>query len=268
MATELPQQVQRALDEYIGLVNGALPGLLEGLYLHGSLALGAYTPRLSDIDFIAVTGRRCTPDDIAALRAVHDTLRQRHPDLPLEGSYLQWQDLGLLENRIPPHPHIHDGVLHPSGHHDINGVTWWLLKHQGVALLGPPAEQLGIEVDWDDLLAKMRHNLNTYWASFTRSPRRMVWLLDDYGVQWAVLGVLRQLYTFRERAVTSKVGAGRYGLLHTPARWHWLIQEAIDIREGRLRSPHRLRVGRALAARTFLQMIIAACGSGARRAQG
>jgi hypothetical protein len=87
----------------------------------------------------------------------------------------------------------------------------------------------------------------------------MAWLLNDYGIQWAVLGVLRQFYTFRERAITSKVGAGMYGLLHTPQQWHRLIQEAIDFREGRARSTYRSKIVRAISARAFLQLIITAC---------
>jgi hypothetical protein len=49
--------------------------------------------------------------------------------------------------------------------------------------------------------------MNTYWARFTTDPRYIAWLLADYGIQWTVLGVLRQFYTFREHAITSKVGA-------------------------------------------------------------
>jgi hypothetical protein len=258
MSTEVPPSVQQVLDEYIALVHDALPDLLAGMYLHGSLSLGAFDPRLSDIDFITITNRRCTATDIEALRVIHQTLLQRYPQAQLEGSYLQWHDLGRFEDTIPPHPHIHDGILRASGYHDINAVTWWILKHRGIAVVGPPAERLNIQVDWDDLIAKMHHNMNTYWASFTTDPQRMAWLLTDDGIQWAVLGVLRQFYTFRERAITSKTGAGIYGLGHTPRQWHRLIQEAIDIRAGAAASAYRLRIVRALVAYTFLQLIITA----------
>jgi Domain of unknown function (DUF4111) len=259
MSTDVPQPVLLVLNEYTSLVNEALPSLLAGLYLHGSLALGAFNPRLSDIDFITITSRRCTPSDIDTLRAVHHTLAQRYPHAQLEGSYLQWHDVGRFEDTMPPHPYIHDGILHPSGYHDINAITWWILKHRGIAVVGPTPDQLDIHVDWDDLLAKMHHNLNTYWARFTTNPRRMAWLLTDYGIQWAVLGVLRQFYTFREHAITSKEGAGMYGLVHTPRQWHQLIQEAINIRAGASAWPCWLRIVRAIAARAFLQLIIAAC---------
>jgi hypothetical protein len=246
------------LESYIRMMNDTLSGFLEGLYLHGSLALDAFEPRLSDIDFIAVTSRRSTPNDLAHLRMIHETLRRSYPRFPLEGSYLCWSDLGQLEDTIPPHPHIHDGVLHQSGYHDINGVTWCILKHRGIAVMGPPPEQLDIHIDWDDLVRKMRHNLHTYWASFTTHPQRMVWLLGDYGIQWTVLGVLRQLYTFREHDITSKTGAGVYGLEHLPQRWHPLIREALAIRAGEHTTLYRSRFIRAIEAHGFLCVIIAA----------
>jgi Domain of unknown function (DUF4111) len=265
MPAVIPQSVQQVLDEYTALIHEQLPGLLAGVYLHGSLALGAFDPRLSDIDFISITSRRCSATDIDSLRAIHDALRQRYPQAHLEGSYLQSDDLGRFEDTIPPHPHIHDGVLHISGHFDINAVTWWVLKHRGITVVGPPAEHFDYQVDWDDLIAKMHHNMNTYWASFTTNPRRIAWLLTDDGIQWAVLGVLRQFYTFREHAITSKISAGIYGLQHTPRRWQHLIQEALDIRAGMATSSYRSRVVRALAAYTFLQLIITACNTNSAR---
>lgn len=259
MPTEIPQLVQPVLNEYIACVCEALPDLLVGLYLHGSLALDAYNPGLSDIDFIAVVSRRCTPQDVRVLRVIHQSLMQRYPAAQLEGSYLQWQDLGGSEDTIPPHPHMHDGILHDSGHFDTNTVTWWVLKHHGITLLGPPPDQLDITVDWDDLIAKMHHNMNTYWAGFTTNPRRIAWLLNDDGIQWTVLGVLRQFYTFREGAITSKIGAGLYALDCVPGQWHQLVHEAINLRAGQSTSFYRSRIARAVAARAFVQLIITAC---------
>lgn len=259
MSSNLPPTVQPLVDEYIGLVHSRLPGLLAGLYLHGSIALNAFTPGLSDIDAITITSRRCTPDDIVALQNIHQTLARRYPKPPWEGSYLQWHDLGGFEDTIPPHPHIHDGIVHPSGYHDINAVTWWILKHRGLAIVGPPPMQLDLKVDWDRLAADMHHNLHSYWARFTTDPRRIAWLLDDYGIQWTVLGVLRQFYSFRERAIISKIEAGRYALMHVDPRWHPLIHEAINLRNGGHASLYRSRVVRAIKARAFLQLIITRC---------
>src|SRR5215211_4952194 len=144
MSSPIPQSAQQALDDYIALVHAAVPGLLEGVYVHGSLALNAYTPGLSDIDFISITSRRCTAADIDSLRALHHTLVQRYPQAQLEGCYLLAQDLGRYEDSMPAHPYVHDGIFQASGYHDINAVTWWILKHRGIALYGPPPNQFDI----------------------------------------------------------------------------------------------------------------------------
>lgn len=259
MPTNIPQAVQPVLDAYIAQVQAAIPDLLSAVYLHGSLALGAFQPGLSDLDFISVLSRPSSASDLAQLAAIHQELSQRYPQLPLSGSYLQWQDIGQSEAMIQPHPHFHDRVLHASGSHDINPVTWWLLKQHGITLLGPPATQLDIVVDWDDLLASMHQNMESYWASFTTNPQRIAWLFSDYGIQWTVLGVLRQYYTFREHDITTKTGAGDYGLAQLPKQWRRIIQEAINLRLGTTPSLYRLRIMRAIDAYRFLVMIIKTC---------
>lgn len=253
----LPSSLHPLFDQYLSLVHKSLPGFLDGFYLHGSVALGAFNPRLSDLDFIAVTSRPATSTDLAALQAIHQTAARAHPKPPLSGSYLQWADIGntsLTSSR----PKYDEGKLTRSIQLDTGWVTWHVLKTRGVALLGPAPDQLNIQVNWDELLADMRHNLNTYWASFVSRPPRMAWLLADYGVQWAVLGVLRQFYTFREREITSKTGAGEYALKCLPAHWHPIIHEAINIRAGQSRS-YTSRLTRARDARALVKYVIETC---------
>lgn len=254
--TRIPPVIQPFLNEYLRLTEKELPGLLTAFYLHGSVALDAFQEHLSDIDFIAVLSRPCTASDLDVLGNIHRTLAGKYPHAPLSGSYLQTSDLGQLTDTMPKHPHYHDGVLYPEGHHDINAVTWWVLKNRGIALLGPEPSTLSYEVNWDKLIADMRHNINTYWASFTTNPARIAWLWSDYGIQWTVLGVLRQWYTFREKTITSKAGAGEYALTHLPARWHRLIQESINIREQKPGSLYRFKIVRAIEAFLFLREVI------------
>ena len=215
--------------------------------------LGAFNPRLSDIDLVIVVSRRCLPDDIASLTAIHQEISAKFPRPYLEVSYLQHDDLGKFEGDIAPHPFSHDGVLHPSGHHDENRVTWWLLQQRGIALVG---EIPTFSVDWDALVAETHENLNRYWVRFIREPARIAWLTSDYGIEWTVLGVLRQYYTFVENDITSKDGAGEYALDHLPVRWRRIVQEALAIRQETYLSPYRSRLLRAFEAWRFLRYII------------
>ena len=252
----IPELLKPLLNTYITALQRELPGMVEGVYLHGSIALHSFNDSLSDVDFITVVSRRCTAQDIQKLVEIHQQIENAYPRWPLQGSYLQWHDLGQFAESIEPAPYYTDGILYPAGHHDINAVTWWLLKNKGIALVGPNSHTLNFSVDWDVVVDKMHQNMNEYWATFTRSPSRMVWFFGDYGVQWTVLGVLRQYYTFREHDITSKIGAGEYALKHVPQKWQRIIQEAINIRNRTPDSLYRSRINRAVDAFRFMKFII------------
>lgn len=147
-------------------------------------------------------------------------------------------------------------------------MTWWVLKHHGIALLGPSPQTLSFTVSWDELVARMYENLNSYWLSWTRTPNRLAQLFTDYGIQWAVLGILRLWYAFRENAIcfgssacaiALKTQAGRYALAHLSNRWHLLIQEAINLRDNPEHRLYKCRIHRGYDAVKFLHYMIRLC---------
>jgi predicted nucleotidyltransferase len=94
MYQRVPEAISPILAGYLALVANELPGFIAALYIHGSVALGAFHARFSDIDFVAVIRRRRIETDIEKLKAVHRALAARYPQRPFEGRYLQWEDLG------------------------------------------------------------------------------------------------------------------------------------------------------------------------------
>ena len=257
----IPPEIQPLLDDYIALLEQHLPDLMGAMYLHGSIALGAFEPQTSDIDFVTVIKRPCTTQDSDTLTDIHHLLARKYPQWSMDGCYLQRDDLGKTRETIAAHPHVNEAVFHPSGYAGGNWVTWWLLKNHGVAAVGQDPKTLDLSTDWDKALPDLLHNMNTYWRSFIRDVRRIVWLWSDYGVQWTVTGVLRQFYTFRERAITSKVGAGDYGLACLPQRWHRIIREAIRIRHKTQPSLYCFRIRRMIDTFLFLSYIIRTCNT-------
>ena len=137
--------------------------------------------------------------------------------------------------------------------------TFSLFGTPGISIVGTASGTLPFTVNWDLLITELRENLNTYWRSWTRHPKRLVVLYSDWGIQWAVLGVLRQFFTFREKSITTKVKAGEYALDCLPRRWHPLIQEAINIRQGQKGSLYRFRFGRMVQTVRFLNYVIDRC---------
>ena len=268
MDERIPEPIRPFLQDYIRLLEQQLGDLLEACYLYGSIALGAFNERMSDIDFITVLSRSPTSSDIVQLQAIHQNLQIAYPRWTLDGSYLQWHDFGCLPDAVIPYPYVAQGIFHAQGYRDLNLVTWWVLKHHGIAIVGSSPQTLPFTVSWDELIARMYENLNSYWLNWTRSPTRLAQLFTDYGIQWAVLGILRLWYAFRENAIcfgssacaiASKTQAGRYALAHLSNRWHLLIQEAINLRDHPEHRLYTCRIHRGYDAVKFLHYMIRLC---------
>jgi hypothetical protein len=264
MDKRIPEVIRPMLQDYLDQLEQQLPGLVESVYLHGSIALDAFDEQRSDIDFIAFIKRTETSVetmDITKLYTqlihIHQTLSKEYPRWLLEGSYLQGPYVGQRKPNLLRYFSHHDNILlGATGQYDTSPVTWWLLQHKGIALLGAEPRELPFMADWEAVRAYMRENINTYWASFTHKPPRMIRSLSDEGVAWIVLGVLRQYYSFREHDITSKVWAGEYALKVLPSEWHDLIQDALDIRRGKKPRRYSSRFTRAYATIRFVRYVI------------
>jgi hypothetical protein len=256
MDSRIPESVRPILETYTSLIDEQRPGLISAFYVVGSIALGGFDERFSDIDFVAVLGHPATPTDIEAIRSIHKIVQDAFPKSKLSGSYLQAGDLGKFEREVRPHPYYQDGNFHETGYFEINSVTWWVLKNHGIAIWGTHPEALPFTVDWDLLITRMYENLNSYWKSWTTRPDAFLAMLSDWGIQWTVLGVLRQYYTFQEHSIATKLAAGHYALNRLPQRWHRIVHEAIDIRQGSRCRHYRSRILRLVDAVRFLRFIV------------
>ena len=80
----------------------------------------------------------------------------------------------------------------------------------------------------------MIDNLSTYWFQLAASVERACDDADsafDIGsFEWCALGALRLHYTAFTGDVTSKRGAGEYGLVVTPERMHDTLRTALNVR--------------------------------------
>lgn len=257
MNRKIPTGIQDLLRDFIQQINSEKPDLIQGFYVYGSLALGAYDSQKSDVDFIALLTRRCTGDDLLTLKNAHTYLSQKYPNTQLDGSYLQACDIGKLNDDLGPYPYF-DGAFHKFGHYDVNLITWWTLKHHGICVYGDGFHSDTITVDWQILIEAMHDNLNSYWQDWASNPEKHQLLFLDGAIEWVVLGILRQYYSFKESSITSKIGAGEYALTHLAEEWHRLIKDALHIRQ-KQSSIYHDKLLRQELAKEFLQFIIAEC---------
>lgn len=252
-----PAVVADVVGAYLALVDDAAPGLVEGLYLEGSVALRDFRPDTSDIDYVAVTARRPDALALAALQRVHGQLRAQWRRPCFDGIYLTWDDLAS-----PPsgdHPGSHDGRFQTGGAW-LTPVTWHTLARHGLACRGPAPAGVDIWTDPGALTAWVDRNLDEYWARLLSRYSRPSHpaALTDYATMWTVTGVSRLHYTLATGEITSKTGAGHYARQAFPARWHRIIDEALRIRERRPRRPYyRSPLARRHDLLAFAEMVIA-----------
>ncbi|SDI22457.1 Nucleotidyltransferase domain-containing protein [Sinosporangium album] len=75
MTTNPDVNVSRVRADHLELADRHAPGLVEGLYPQGSIALGDYRPGASDIDVVAVAGKAPGAE---VLRRIHRAMSARH----------------------------------------------------------------------------------------------------------------------------------------------------------------------------------------------
>jgi len=227
----LPPEVESVTKAFLDAADEHAPGLVEGLYLHGSLGFGEYIPGSSDVDFVAVLA--CRPDEpkLAGLAAAHDLVRTTFTEPRFEGVHLVRRDLAGPPTRCPDVPCVFEGEFRPAGRFSVNPVTWHELAWHGITVRGQDLA----EMVWTDpaaLRSFTQDNLTDYWspiAGTLRSAPPEAITTDD--VTWCVLGVSRLHHLLARGSMTSKSGAGRHALAAFGPRWRPIVSEALRARE-------------------------------------
>jgi hypothetical protein len=75
-------------------------------------------------------------------------------------------------------------------------------------------------------------------------------------IEWGVLGVTRLFYTFKEKDMTSKLGAGEYALQTVPEKWHKIINEAMRPRKNNTKSYYKCIFERRNDALAYMDYVI------------
>jgi hypothetical protein len=231
----LHDHAERIVGAYLEAVDEEAPGLVEGLYLTGSIALNEFRPRTSDIDFLAVTANPPNAADVAALGRAHARLRNRCPRPFFDGRYVTWAELARDPTLAASGPYAYEGRFHAHGRGDCDPVTWHTVAWHGVRCRGPEPATLAIWTDSSALRQWTLNNFDSYWRPLLCRARRFpdpwsITIFTSYGAVWVVLGVCRLHYTLATGKIASKEAAGAYGLHTFPQLWHLPLNEALRIR--------------------------------------
>ena len=219
-------------EEHAALADHALPGLLDGLYLHGSLCFEGEFFASSDVDFVATLTRRPGAADVEALRRVHAELGRAGERPDYDGFYLLESDLEGPPDAVPPTPGVQGGWFSVGRQGDQNLVTWHELAERGLTVRGKEVGGIPIHQDAAALRTATWANLDGYWRSQLEALRHHPREAALPGAaEWGALGASRLHHLLATGRLTSKSGGGRWALRAFPQHHLEVVEEALRVRE-------------------------------------
>jgi len=219
--------VDRFLDRLRRQVESVLGSEFRGMYIGGSLALGAFD-RASDIDVVIATRedvRRRLPD----LELVHRQLARERVWFATELECIYMSEVGL--RRFDRAHAVHLKLDRGPGQGlqiDTMDESWvvhcHILRTAGITWAGPDPTMLIEHVSPDDLRTAMRWLLAGWAAHLVDQPHG----LRAPGYQsYTVLSLCRILYTLYAGAIASKLAAAAWAVTALPPEWQDLIRQAL-----------------------------------------
>lgn len=276
---DVPADVRRTVKGYLDVADRLLPGRISGFYLVGSVALGAYRPGRSDIDFVAVVDGdgELSPADLRRLRLVQvasglrtapPALVRGHLALPgtCNGVFVRAADLRRPVTTIVPLASHGGARLRAGSGFDVNPVQWTTLARRGVAVRGPDPAALGLDPEPDRLRQWNLDNLAAYWVPWAQETRRRPGLrwraAPGWSTAWGVLGPPRLHHTIATGDVISKEAAGEWAKATLDPRHHAIVDEGLAWWQGQPADPAFADV--ATRAQATADLVLATADAAAR----
>jgi predicted nucleotidyltransferase len=213
--------VEPLLEAFASGVERVLGDDLVGIYIHGSLALGGFDPRNSDVDFVVATRDDLEQETVDRLAALHSELGER-----LDGSYLPCEVLRRFDPDRVMHPHIESrgGRLFVDHHGGETVIYRHVLRECGLVLHGPPPRELIDPVTAEELRWGVCDILENWWRPMLAKRSDELW--EPPYRHYAIVTMCRVRFTLETGAVVPKQEAAQWALVHLDAEWHDLISRA------------------------------------------
>jgi predicted nucleotidyltransferase len=221
MTTKPYADIDPLLDELRARIRTVLGETLVGLYLYGSLVTGDFDHVHSDIDLLAVIDGNLDEEDFARLDAMHTAFVTAHPAWydRVEIAYLAHQALKSFRTQVSPIAIISPGEpfhFKEAGKDWL--INWWVVRRQGVALYGPPAEDVIDPITDAEFQKTVREQVEEWREWIYHLPRRK-------SQAYAILTMCRALHAYVKSEQVSKRDAADWAAEYFP-EWEPLIRNA------------------------------------------
>lgn len=203
-------------------------GWVSDLLVAGSLAMGDYTPGISDLDLVALVTGPVDPARQTTLTTVHNRLDETSgSELKLGCVYVDAAT--LLDVRLRHPTWTHGNLVQRA----LSRITRAELVRHGYAVFGRPPGEVFPAMSDHDVREAARAELTGYWTWAARRP----WLwLDPSIVDLGLTSMARGRYTLATGELLSKTQA-----VEQAAAPAWLINQLRARRRGKTVTSPRIR---------------------------
>ena len=238
----LPATVAGMFDGYLEAGRRVAPGQLAAVYAVGSLALGDFSVRQSNIDLVVVAEPRLDAGQISRLAQAARGLHRAHRDA--EVWYATWEDLDAAG----------PGVTESTGGIPLaTPLTRAILRHDPMALFGPDWPVVG-----HDPGALQRWSAGQLRALATASQGLLV-------LRRAVAPLVLEAARLTQSAITgrvfSKSAAGEAVMPIVSTRQKRILTDAVGYRRGAQTSMYWGPFERKYDAQTLVRNLLEAATS-------
>ncbi|HEU5348640.1 MAG TPA: aminoglycoside adenylyltransferase domain-containing protein [Ktedonobacterales bacterium] len=223
--------VNAVLHDFLAQIGPLLGSHFHALYLYGSLALGDFNPRTSDIDFLVVTDTDIDDNLFAGLRDMHARFNASGSPWAnrVEAAYIPEYALRHSSPSAARYPQIETegGMLV----RDPLEAGWVFqrqsLRDYGIVLAGPDPQTVIDPVDLDDMRRAALAITGQWLDQAHHDPEWLAWVRQRNHQAFVVLTLCRVLYSLATGTVTSKPAAARWARETYGEEWATLIAHAL-----------------------------------------
>ena len=226
-------EANRMISILFSEIQSILGAKLVGLYLEGSLVLGDFDPRTSDIDLLAALAEDLDDREFAALDAMHTTIAKTHPqwDDRIEVCYISVDLLRSIKSRTGQIANISPGEpFHRLEARKEWLMNWYLTRERSKTLFGPPPKTIIEPITRAEFIESVKYHART-WDEWVQGMQ------NRYAQSYAIFAMCRALYSVRTGDQVSKKQAALWAKEELP-EWSAVIQNALDWKEaGKVTEP-------------------------------
>jgi hypothetical protein len=222
--------VNAVLADFLARMQALFGSHFIGMYLVGSLALGDFDPRSSDIDFIVVTGTDIADDLFDGLQDIHARFAASSSSWAdkIEAIYIPYPALRHAAPNASHYPQIEKGTRLFRAPLESGWVFQCItIRDRGVVVAGPDPRLLV-----DTINPQAMHSAAAEIAGLWREQAEndstwLPWLRQRDAQTFVILTLCRLLYSLATGSVASKPRAAEWAQKALGGPWPTLIERTL-----------------------------------------